>query len=340
MPLTLYRRKGSRIYHYRGTIGPTGRRKFFQGSTRTEDKDIAARQIAEIETKYWRGHFDGPEAILTFDQAAANYLAAGKSGRFLGPVRKYLATTLIKEIAPGTIIQMAMELFGHCSGASRNRLAIIPAQAVINFNAKSKLCQRIQVERFKTETKEKPHATLEWIKAFQQEATQQESTLPLGAHALFMFLTGARPTEALEADIDLPSATALLHESKIGHERRAHLPPMLVAALANIPKIKGRGPFIYRRTNDLEYAWDGVVKRAGLQRLTPHCCRHGCITMLLRNRVDVKTVSWLCDITPETLLKTYAHAIKDRTLTEVLTNEKTVQPVMDVAGNMLKTGTS
>jgi hypothetical protein len=62
--------------------------------------------------------------------------------------------------------------------------------------------------------------------------------------------------------------------------------------------------------------------------------------MLLRNQVDVKTVSWLCDISPATLLQTYAHAIKDRTLTEVLTNAKSGQPVLDIAGNLLKTGTS
>lgn len=335
MPLTLYRRGKNGIFHYRGTIGPTGRRKLLQGSCQTSNKDIAARQIAEIEANFWRGHFDGPEAVLTFDQAAVNYLAAGRSDRFLAPIRKYLGNALVKEITPATIQAMAMELYGHCSGASRNRLALNPAQAVINFNATSKLCQKIHVERYKLETKEKPHATLEWIQAFRREAAPH-----LGAYALFMFLTGARPTEALEADIDLPGSTALIHESKIGHERRAHLPAILVAALANVPQVKGRPFFVYRKIGDLANAWEEAVKRARIQRLTPHCCRHGCITMLLRNLVDVKTVSWLCDITPETLLRTYAHAIKDRTLTNVLAGEKAAQPVLDIAGNMLKTGTT
>jgi hypothetical protein len=135
MPLKLYRRKGSRIYNYRGTIGPAGRRKFFSGSCNTADKDIAARQISEIETNYWKGHFDGPEAILTFDHACTLYLAAGKSDLFVAPIRKYLGMTLVKDITTGTIIEMAMELYGHCSGASRNRLAVIPAQAIINFNS-------------------------------------------------------------------------------------------------------------------------------------------------------------------------------------------------------------
>jgi len=53
MPLEIYRRNG--IWNYRGTIGPAGRRRRLRGSLRTKDKDIAARQVAEItETDYFR----------------------------------------------------------------------------------------------------------------------------------------------------------------------------------------------------------------------------------------------------------------------------------------------
>lgn len=76
MPLKLYMRHG--VWHYRGTIGPVERRSRFRGSCKTADKDIAARQVAEIEAKYWKGHFDGPGAILTFRRAAELYKAAGK----------------------------------------------------------------------------------------------------------------------------------------------------------------------------------------------------------------------------------------------------------------------
>jgi integrase len=335
MPLALYRRKGSRIYNYRGTIGPAGRRKFFAGSCKTEDKDIAARQVSQIEADYWKCHFDGPGAILTFALAASQYRAAGKSGRFLGPIETYLGNTLVKDINPGMIQEMAMELYGHCSGASRNRLAIIPAQAVINFAAESELCSRIRVKRFKSETKEKPHATLEWVQAFMVEAPPA-----LGAYALLMFLTGARPSEGLGCDIDLKGATVLLHESKIGHERRAHMPAMLVAAIANVPAVPGRPLFFYRNIEDLRPAWEGAVKRACIQRLTPHCCRHGFITGLLHSGIDVKTAAWLADMTPEVLLNTYAHARKDRTLTDVLTKTTVVPMTGHDAKNPRKTGTT
>lgn len=310
MPLRLYLRGAT--WHYRGTVA----KRRLRGSTGfpKERKDLAQRKIAEIETRQWKCNFDGPEAVLTFAQAALNYRAAGKSATFLEPIEDHFKNTLVKDISPSHIRAMAMTLFGHCSGASRNRLAIIPAQAIINFNAESKLCQRIRVERFRGDTKEKKFATLEWVKEFLKEASPV-----LGAYALFMLLTGARPTEALECELDLPGRTALLHESKIGHERRAHLPAMLVAALANLPKIPGRPVFWYRTVEDLRDTWDRTIGRAKIERMTPHNCRHGFITGLLRKGIDVKTAAWLADMTAETLLKTYAHAIKDRTLTDVLT---------------------
>jgi integrase len=331
MPLKLYLRGG--VWHYRGTIA----KRRLRGSTGVskEHKIIAARAVAEIETKQWKCNFDGPQAVLTFAQAALMYRAAGKSGTFLEPVENYFKDTLVKDIKPGTIRQMAMDLFATNSGASRNRRAIIPAQAVINYAADSDLCDRIRVKRFKIETKEKPHATLQWVQAFMKEASPQ-----LGAYALLMFLTGARPTEALECDIDLPGRTVLIKASKVGHERRAHLPPMLVAALANLAEVKGRPIFFYQSIEALRNAWEAAIARASIQRLTPHCCRHGCITMLLRNKVDVKTISWLCDIRPETLLNTYAHAIKDRKLTDVLTDTPVTQDSEDNARNTLKKGTT
>jgi hypothetical protein len=67
-----------RNWHYRGTIGPTERRERLGGSCKTGDRDTAARQVAEIEARYWKGCFDGPGSILTFAQAAAHFEAAGK----------------------------------------------------------------------------------------------------------------------------------------------------------------------------------------------------------------------------------------------------------------------
>jgi integrase len=334
--LTLYLRNG--ICHYRGTIA----KRRLRGSTGIPkaQKDLAKRAVAKLETRQWECHHDGPGAVLTFAKAAMMYRAAGKSDPFLEAVEDYLKDTLVKDITPDTVIAMTMELYGHCTGTSRNRMGITPTQAVINYVADSaRLCPRIRVKRFKSDTKEKPHATLDWIKAFMKQASPQ-----LGGYALFMFLTGARPTEALRCDIDIPDATALIHESKIGHERRAHLPEMLVATLANIPCKAGRPIFFYRNLSDLKGAWNSAVKRAGIRRMTMHSCRHGFITGLLRRGIDVKTTAWLADMTVETLVKTYAHAIKDRTLTNVLLDPeidtRMTRSSSENSGNQRKTATT
>ena len=143
MPLTLYRRKG--VWHYRGTVGPVGKRCRLRGSCKTSNKDIAARQVAEMESRYWKGHFDGPETILTFAQAAQLYRAAGKSATFLNKIETYLGETLVKDITEGAVQLMAKELYPNVIGSSLNRLVIVPTQAMINHAAKSKLCQPLKL---------------------------------------------------------------------------------------------------------------------------------------------------------------------------------------------------
>jgi integrase len=346
MPLTLYRRTKNGIYRYRGTIGPAGRRKFFDGSCKTTDKAIAARQVAEIEARYWKGNFDGPGAVLTFAEAAKLYRAAGKSGRFLDNVEGYLGSTLVKDINPGIIKQMALTLYPGLSGASLNRLALGPATAVINFCAESELCLPIRVKRFKFETKEKEPATLEWVMDFMAASPDNPH---LAAYPLFMFLTGARPGEATAlqwADVDLKTRKATIRQSKVEKaggivERKAHLPRMLVVALANLPRIEGRGVFVYKSPDDLAWSWKGVIKRAGIKRLTPHCCRHGFATGLLRRGVDVVTIAKLGGWTsPAQVFATYGHANDDPTLTDLLTTAESVLIDKTNSENPHETGTT
>ena len=87
------------------------------------------------------------------------------------------------------------------------------------------------------------------------------------------------------------------------------------------------------------WPWDQAIKRANIQRLTPHCCRHGCATELLRRGVDVVTVGWLIDMTPEMVLETYGHALKDATLTNRLIDPSLTHALLEVAESAIKTGT-
>ena len=337
MPLEIYRR--GEIWHCRGTVGPIGRRKLIRRSLQTKNKDIAARQVAEIEKKYWDGHFDGPAAILTFAQAARLYRAAGKSGRFLDNVENYFGQTLVKDITEGSIQSMAKELYPECSGASLNRLAIVPAQAVINHAAKSGLCPRIKVERYKVDAKVKDPATLEWVEAFRLDAGPHAGTM-----CLFMYLTGARIGEAVTLrweDVDLPPERRSSRKRRSARSGFRTLPTPLVVALANLQRIPGRGCSAMRSRGDVKNLWEGAIKRAGIKRLTPHSCRHGFATGLLRRGVDVVTVAWLGGWkSAAQVLKTYGHANKNPKLTDLLLNAPSTQSTSEAVKNTIKTGTS
>lgn len=309
MPLTIYRR--GRVYHYRGTVA--GRR--LRGSTQTENKAVAKRVAARIEADAWECRLDGPEAVLSFAQAAMLYRKAGKPERFLSQVEDYWRDTKIASITRGAVKQAAIQLYPNASGATRNRQVIVPTVAVINHAAEMDLCPKFGVKRFPVESREKVPVDLEWVQAFMAKANPH-----LGALALFMFLTGARITEALSLrwdDLDLPRAKALIRQTKIMEERRAHLPAPLVAAIANIDGERIGKVFRYSSRSTAKVQWDAAVRRAGLPHRSFHCCRHGFATAMLHAGIDPVTVAkrggWK---SAQHVLKTYGHAMEDETITD------------------------
>lgn len=337
MPVNLIKRSG--FWHINDTLGPPGRRVLVRQSTKTADKTKAQRLATEIERKIWSGHFDGPTAILTFGEAADIYRAAGKDNEFLAPVERYLKNTLIRDIKPSTLKTMALELFPGNSGASMNRRALTPAQAVINHCAEAELCAPLLIKkRFKVITKIKPFVTMDWLRGFQTTASEI-----LAAYAYFMFLTGCRPSEGLaidkDRDIDLTAATVIINNGKVGHERVAHLPAMMVSMIANLPLEPGRPLFWYQSIKVVRYPWEQAVKRAKIKRMTPHSCRHGTVTHLLRAKIDVVTVGKLVDMSPEMVMKTYGHAINDPTLTDRLVDTSLTRTLLEVVESSTKTGT-
>jgi integrase len=341
VPVKLIKRHG--VWHIDDTLGPPGRRVHVRQSTKTTDKAKAQRYATDIEGKIWNGHFDGPTAILTFAEAVKLYRSAGKDNKFLGPVEAYLKDWLVKDIKPSTLKQMAIELFPGNSGASMNRRALTPAQSVINHCAEAELCPPMMIKnRFEEDGEPKEPATMEWINRF-----RETSGLILGNYALFMILTGCRPSEALAVDpvrdLDLEARTVIIRNKKERGQhkgkRKAHLPAMLVAALANMPIEPGRPLFWYRSYNSVTWPWNQAIKRAGIERLTPHCCRHGCVTQLLRRGIDPVTVGWLVDMTAEMVIETYGHAMKDATLTDRIIDTPLTRAISEVAENIGKTGT-
>lgn len=319
MPLTIYRR--GEIYHYRGTVAGD----LLRGSTRTSDKATAQRIAAEIEARHWKGHLDGPASVLTFAQAVELYRRAGKSPRFVVRVLDHWKDTPVKHITASAIRDSCSRLYPNAGPATWNRHVIVPTQAIINHASEQELCPPIRVRRFKSARKEREATTWTWVQAFMSAST----TPHLAAIACFMFLTAARVGEACSLtwdQVDLKTHRALIRQTKVGSERRAHLPPPLIVALANIEGDRTGRVFKYTHPHNLKTQWEGAIRRAGIKRLTPHCCRHGFATSLLQAGVDVRTVAELGGWkTPALVLSTYSHAMRDPRLTDrlVINTQKT-----------------
>jgi integrase len=307
MPLKVYKR--GQVYWIGGTVA--GRR--IRRTAGTSSKEIAQQIANREEARAFQRDLNGPEAVLRFSDASLLYRKAGKTERFLTKIEDYWKDTLVKDITAGAIRQSAIELYPTAADATRNRQVIVPTQAVINHCAESELCPIIRVRRFKTDSKIKTPATWEWVEAFAKHNKPH-----IGALAMFMFLTGARISEALAVtwdDIDLRGQTALIKQTKIGAERRAHLPPVLMVKMANLPR--DIAPFKYDNRGLLVMVWRNACKRAGVEILSPHSCRHGFATAMLRAGFDPVTVAkrggWK---TPRHVFETYGHAIEDITITD------------------------
>ncbi|MEO9827496.1 MAG: site-specific integrase [Paracoccaceae bacterium] len=309
--------KRGRFWHY--TITVAGRR--LRRSTGAEDKKIAERIASEAEAKEWRRHLDGPGADVTMAQVFAAYIDAGKSDRFLDPLIDHWKDTLLSQVTPEAIRASSRKIYPNAANATWNRQVIVPTQAAINYTCRLLGMAELKVSRFKVATVMKEPATPEWVEAFCDQADVDD--LPhLAALCRFMFGTGARIGEAVSlkwSDIDFEAKEALIRQTKVGSERTAHLQSALIVSLANIPS--NRNPddlvFGYAARDSVRQVWDNVIRRASIDRLTPHSCRHGFATTLLRRGIDVKTVANLGGWKDaRTVLETYAHAIEDSTLTD------------------------
>lgn len=74
----------------RGTTGTRFPGRQLHGTTGAANKEAAARIESNIEAREWKRNLDGPEAVLTFAQAAMLYRAAGKPTRFLEKIEEPL----------------------------------------------------------------------------------------------------------------------------------------------------------------------------------------------------------------------------------------------------------
>lgn len=265
---------------------------------------------------------------MTFAQATDAYLDAGKPERFLLKILDHWKDTPLRQITGAAVRQSAKKLYPGAGNATLNRQVIKPTRAVMNYAADLWGLGKIAVTPFPERTNiERRPVTADWVSSFAAQA--RGDGLPhLAALAFFMFGTGARIGEAVALtwrDLSLDKRRATIFMGKTGETRTAHLPGPVIVALANVPS--NRNPedlvFGYAERGSVSKVWRNVCGRAEIEPLTPHSCRHGFATEMLRNGFDVKTVAKLGGWKDAAIvLRHYAHALEDETVTDALFDTK------------------
>ena len=260
------------------------------GST---DRRVAAAILKKLKEQIERGAY-APAKGPTFASAMTSYLNAGGDARFLTPVLNHWGETPLAEITQERLDECAVTLYPDATAATRNRQVYTPISAVLKHAGVK--------EAFKRPKGSRSVPRVHWLRPEQLQRLLPacEAQNPrFGAMCLYMTVTGSRLGEACDLDwrdVNLADATATARDTKNGHDRIVHLPPVAVAALANLgEKPEGR-VFGYRKSGRLYKLLSAAEKASGVTipaGISFHIFRHSYGALMKRLGADlVGTGAW------------------------------------------------
>ena len=315
MPLKIVRRAKSPYWIIRGTIRGIRVEESTGVSDRRTAEEIRARREAEIlkQSVYGRA------ATATFAHAAASYLEGGGSQRFLKAVIAHFGTMPLAKIDQEAIERGARKLFPDAAPSTLNRQFFTPTAAVLHHAAKRAWCALPVIERPTV-----PEGRVRWLTLTEADRLTVACAAHLRPLVIFLLYTGARVGEALWLDwrdVDLTRAHVSFPKTKNGSARGVPLHPRVIAALANLPH---RDHEVFRRPDGLPYerprggddhsagtriktAFRAACRRAGIDNLRPHDCRHTWATWHYAANRDLGALMKLGGWKSERMVMRYAH---------------------------------
>jgi integrase len=236
-------------------------------------RQLLAARKREIERGRSAAALVPPAAGPTFDEAALAYLESGGDGQYLGRwdpdldawtggVIPHLIGTPLAGITQQEIDRIAVAMYPAGSAATRNRQVYTPVSAVLKAAGVDFRIRRPKGWR--------GHARTDWLQpeqAFRMFDAAERVDAEFAILLQFLCYTGCRLNEALGLTCErltVAEAFCYLPRTKNEDPRGVHLPPVLVAALANHPRGLERGGqklFRFRKCGRL-YTLMGKVKRA------------------------------------------------------------------------------
>jgi integrase len=300
MPLKLLppRPGKSPNYYIRGThLG-----RYVDESTGTALENLARKALVQRKSEIERGRFsddiDKPKSGPTFLEAAITYIETGGESRFLGrfdpetgkwderSLIAHFGDTPIADITSQEIAKAAVKLLPEGTPQTRNRQVYTPVSAVLKAAG-----LKIEIERPKGWRGSKRTTWLRPDEAFRLFKAADKKDPEFGIFLRVLTYTGMRLSECtgmLIDQLELTDAFAYVPTTKNGEPRGIHLPPILIAELANHPRglnRKGQRVFRFRKSGRL-YTWLDEILADSAITLPPrtgfHVLRHTWATWMRR----------------------------------------------------------
>lgn len=303
-----------KLWWAKGRVEYNGRAitEYYRCSTGALDEKGAWDWCREEEDRQRRRHIIGEENDhITFAGAVMLYEADEKTSRYLLPILDHIGGEYAKDVTPRMLRDLGPEIYPDACTDHWVRAVVTPARAVINNAHDLGKCPPIRVKGYSREERiaqdkrrgkksriERTPGSWEWLLLFREHASQKHAAL-----ALFMFMTGARISQAVkmnpERHLDLQNGKACVPGAKGHDDRWLDIPTELVVELANLPTLYPRG---WERTKanrrvfgfadrwSPRKGWATACKKASIDLIWFHAAgRHGFgQEMNVRQQIDEK----------------------------------------------------
>lgn len=288
--------------------------KYINRSSKAKERKVAREVAEQIERDIECGQFAEP-GEPTFTKSAVKYMNLGGDPRPLDKLMNYFGEKPLREITQDVIDDAALTLFPFHSPATRNREVYTPVSAVLKASGFKAPLKRPEEARGRQ--------IVDWLWPEQAERLLAEADkldAEFGLLCRVLLYTGLRLSEGTVRfttdNLRLSEGFAYIPKTKNGQPRPVHLPPHLIAALANHPRgleRKGETVFRFHKGGRLYDLLRDAAKAAEVKlpsRAAFHLFRHTYGTWMRRyggldSRGLVGTGAWDC----EQSANRYAHTI-------------------------------
>lgn len=202
-------------------------------STKAGKRAVAAKVLQRFERDIESGCF-AVKGEMTFAGAALIYMKAGGERRYLKPLLEHFGDRPVSQINQEAVDEAAVAICPNAGPATRNRQVYAIVQAAIRRAGHSIILRRPAGST--------PNNLTAWLWPEQAEAIFDEAeklNKDFAALLIVLCYTGLRLSEALNLTWDnvrLADGYAYVPQTKNDEPRPVFLPPVAVAALANMAR--------------------------------------------------------------------------------------------------------